>query len=227
MLRKPRSYIGLAMEPFFSGVPPDAIARLETFAIQREYEPRQIVYFPGDACTYLYWIHSGRVKITRVFSDGRQHTFRHLVSGDMFGHELLTSRKTRADYAEAMTPSLMTLVSGEDFLRIVRTEPAVGHALARHLAESLLQLEQTMCDIFELNAPRLVARRLWRLCLQENQQSPIVLPVTHQDLANLTGITRETVTAILHRLRDAGIITLANRRITVVHVGKLRKFADG
>lgn len=225
MIRKLPPEPGLTLGPFFSDVSPSVISRLEALALQREYEPRQIIYFPGDACTYLYWIHSGRVKITRVLAGGRQHTFRHLLSGDMFGQELLTGQKGRLDYAEAMAPTLLTLVRGEDFLRIARTEPGMGIAVARHLADSLFLLEQTMCDTTELDASRRVACRLWRLCRQENRESPIALPITHQDIANLTGLTRETVTVILHRLRDAGMISLGNRRITVLHLGKLRKFS--
>lgn len=226
MLPKPLSHTGATLDLFFVGAPRSAVAKLETFAVQREYEPRQIIYFPGDACNHLYCIHSGRVKITRAFSAGRQHTFRHLVSGDLFGQELLTGRKTRLDYAEAMTPTLLALVPGEDFLRIIRTEPGIGAALARYLAGSLFHIEETMCDMARLDAPRRVACCLWRLCRQENRESPAPLPVTHQDISSLTGITRETVTAILHRLRDAGMVSLANRRIVVLQLARLRKFAE-
>lgn len=216
MLQQGRNPIPtLSSEKFFTALSADVVARVETFAYQRQYAPRQIVFFPDDRCDSVFLVVSGRVKLTQVSDQGREICFRHLVRGDLFGEECLVNRPRRGYYAEALSPTLLTLIRSADFIRLVREEPELGHAVACALCRRGLDAERALSAFVFSDVRERVLQRLWELYCREKEFKDESLSVTHQDLANLVGAARETVTCVLHKLQDEGIITLANRRIKI------------
>jgi CRP/FNR family transcriptional regulator, cyclic AMP receptor protein len=225
MGRQNRRALSLHDDPFFLGMSGEAVGRIEAFVYHREYEARQIVYFPDDECDFVYWVRSGRIKVTRVSGDGRELAFRHLIPGDMLGEECLVPRNRRYDYAEAMLPSLLCLMRVDDFRRAVREEAELCYRIAERLCRRIVDTEQVLSDTVFTPVRGRVAATLMRLYHLEQAHGGATLRVTHQELANLTGSTRETTTAVLHGLQTDGLIELANRRITIHDPGALERLA--
>ena len=192
------------------------MARIEALVYQREYDPRQIIYFPDDRCDQVYWVRRGRIRVTRVSDDGRELSFRHCITGDLFGEECLIERPKREDHAEAMELSLLLLMRADDFLRTVAEEAEFGHAITQWLCKRAIETEQVLAETVFHSVRSRVAAGLLRLYRKEGHNAPAALNVTHQEVANLIGSTRETTTATLHALRRAGIVQLANRRLTIL-----------
>lgn len=200
---------------FFAGMAPSVLARMEGQVYQREYGLRQVVYFPDDPCDFVYWVRKGRVRITRVSDDGRELSFRHAAPGDLFGEECVVNRPRRDNYAEALRPTLLCLMRAADFRQCVREEPVLSHRLAQYLCTRAIEAEQVLSEIVFCPVRRRVAAGLLRLWRREGGQAGSTLQLTHQELANLIGSTRETTTATLHALRKEGIVELANRRVVI------------
>ena len=215
----------LREEPFFRSMSEPVVTRLERFAHHREYEPRQIIYFPDDPCDYVYWVREGRVKVTRVSGDGRELTFRHLFPGDMFGEECLTEKPKRDAYAEAMTRTVLCLMRAGDFRRITREEGEVSLMLANRLCQRVNELEHVLAETVFKTVRSRVASGLMRLYQRAPQHEQGTLMVTHQEIANLVGSTRETTTAVLHGLRRDGIVDIANRRVVILDPAALEHAA--
>lgn len=216
----------LGEERFFRGMSNDILERVNAFAYHRRYEPKQIIHFPDDPCDYVYWVRSGRVKITRLSVSGREISFRHLFQGDMFGAECLVQSLRRENYAEAITPTLLTLLRSEDFSRIMREEPEFCHAVACQLCRRAMDTETVLTEFAFVDVRTRVASRLWHLFQREQHQSDQPLTVTHQDIANLAGTARETATVALHSLREEGIISLSNSQIHVIRQEELKRLAE-
>lgn len=216
MRRQLRRALSLQDEPFFRAMSGVVVARLEGYVYHREYETRQIIFFPDDPCDYVYWVRSGRVRVTRVAPDHRELTFHHLAAGDILGEEGLVERPRRENYAEAMEPTVLCLMRVDDYRRFMQEEAElackVAQALVRRATESEAVLAET---VFQPVRAR-VAAGLLRLARRERGRAPVVLRITHQEIANLVGSTRETTTLVLHGLRAEGLIALGNRRVTVV-----------
>ncbi|MCK5862937.1 MAG: cyclic nucleotide-binding domain-containing protein, partial [Candidatus Hydrogenedentes bacterium] len=136
----------LGEEHFFHGMNQDVIERVNAFSYHRRYEPRQVIYFPDDPCDYVYWVRSGRVKITHLSESGREVTFRHLFAGDLFGEECLVQTLRRGTYAEAITSSLVTLLRSKDFLRILREDSELCHAVACQLCRRAMDTETVLAE---------------------------------------------------------------------------------
>jgi len=208
--------LSLQEEPFFQGMSEALVSRIEAFVYHRAYDARQIVYFPDDPYDYVYWVREGRVKVTRVSDDGRELTFRHLLPGDMLGEECLVDRPKRDDYAEAMVPTMLCLMRAADFRRLAREELALAHKVAQRLCCRITETEQVLVETVFSPVRSRVASGLLRLYRREKGQNRDALCVTHQEVANLVGSTRETTTAVLHMLRAEGILDMANRRLTIL-----------
>jgi len=211
-----RVALSLKNEPFFKPLSSQALLRIEDLVYHRDYEPRQIVFFPGDACDHVYWLREGRVKITRVSGDGRDLTYRHLFSGDMFGEECLVSDDRRDAYAEAMAKTVLCLMRADDFRRVVREEGEVGFVLSQRLCHRVIDVERVLAETVFKTVRSRVASGLLRLYEHVSEKERGTIRVTHQEVASLIGSTRETTTAVLHGLRKEGIVSIANRRITVL-----------
>ncbi|HPA40885.1 MAG TPA: Crp/Fnr family transcriptional regulator, partial [Candidatus Hydrogenedentes bacterium] len=165
-------------------------ARMEEYTYVRDYEPRQIIFFPDDPCDHVYWVLKGRVKFSRVLPDGREWTVRHLEPGDMLGDDLLLSPDRHAGYAEALTPARLALMRSSDFLRLVRDEGEVARALAVQLSRRLNTAEQVLLETLSFPLRCRVAATLSRLAPREGAGEADALAITHRELAHLTGATR-------------------------------------
>ena len=217
----------LAREPFFADMSPQTLALMEEYAYVRDYEPRQIIFFPDDPCDHVYWVLKGRVKFSRVLPDGREWTVRHLEPGDMLGDDLLLSPDRHAGYAEALTPARLALMRSSDFLRLVRDEGEVSRALAVQLSRRLNTAEQVLLETLSFPLRCRVASTLSRLAPKpEADGESGALAITHRELAHLTVATREAVTNTLHELLDRGLIRLSNRRIHLVDPAGLQRAAE-
>jgi len=227
MSKSKRIILPLDEEPFFKGMSAAVLAKIETYVYHRAYEARQVVYFPDDPCDYVYWIREGRIRVTRVSGDGRELTFRHLGQGDMLGDECMTDRPKRNDYAEALEPTTLCLMRTDDFRRATREEAELAYAVAERLSRRVLEVEQILAEMVFSSVQKRVCATLLRLSRREETHRTVSLNITHQEMANLVGATRETVTVVLHELREEGVIELANRRLRIVDMAVLRQAAGG
>ncbi|HIJ65103.1 MAG TPA: Crp/Fnr family transcriptional regulator [Candidatus Hydrogenedentes bacterium] len=215
MKKSIRLSLSLRQEPFFRGMSEATLGGVKDYLYHREYEPRQIVYFPDDSCDHVYWVREGRVKITRVHGDGRELTFRHLLPGDIFGEECLVGRGKRNAYAEAMEASILCLMRADDFRRVARDQGEISLALARCLCRRAVEVENVLAETVFKSVRNRVAAGLLRL-YRRAPRNEDTLRITHQEIASLIGSTRETTTAVLHGLREEGIVEVANRRLRVL-----------
>lgn len=208
--------LSLKDEPFFKPLSKPVLLRIENLVYHREYESRQIVFFPGDLRDHVYWLREGRVKITRVSGDGRDLTYRHLFAGDMFGEECLVSDGRRDAYAEAMTRTVLCLMRADDFRRVASEEGEVSYLLSQLLCRRVIDVEHVLAETVFKTVRSRVASGLLRLYERSSEKESGSIRVTHQEVASLIGSTRETTTAVLHGLKKEGIVSIANRRITVL-----------
>ncbi len=211
--------------PFFHDFDEYLVERIEGFVYLREYEARQIVFFPNDLCDQVFWVYRGRVRVTRVSDDGRELSFRHLVAGDLFGEECLVQRPRREEYAEALAPSTLCIMRCDDFRRLMASEPALSLRVAENLCSRALEIEQVLSEAVFHSVRSRVAAGLLRLQRKATGGRGAVISVTHQEIANLIGSTRETTTATLHALRTEGLVELANRRLTILDPEALERVA--
>lgn len=167
------------------------------------------IYSPDDPTTSLYSIISGRVKIMRASASGRRKIISIRYRGDLFGELALAGgavEARRSDEAVALDTTCVAVFRVEDFRRVMRNDPAAARDaldyITARLDEAHRQIESL---VFDDNSRRLM-RALLDLSSEASRAGEASVRLTHEEIAELIGSTREVVTGLMLDLRRRGLI---------------------
>ena len=161
-------------------------------------------------------------------SDKGTETIVHILKqGSIFG-ELLLSEEKREFTAVASTDARVTVLSKGSLVELLASIPTISKNFIRLLSKRLAKVERESGDFGHTWSYNRLTKVLLRLCEEYGQETPkgIVIPLrlTHADLANLIGTTRETVTTQMIRFRRMGLVKRQDR-LLVVNKPRLEEFA--
>jgi len=193
----------------------------------RRYPAGKTIFSKGDPADSLCILREGLVRLVSLSERGAE-TIHHLLKpGTIFG-ELLLSEELRAFTAVADSDAVISFISRACFLKFLTSCPAVSLNFIRLLSSRLTRVEKTFAEFNHTWSYHRLARALLRLAEDHGERSPdgtvIGLLVTHEDLANLIGTTRETVTTQMTRFRRMGLVTRQDRFL-VVNKPRLEEFS--
>lgn len=216
--------------PLFERLSVDESQRLESHAMARSVKAREIVYFPDELGQSVLLLARGRVKIKAVTPDGRETIFAFIEAGEIFGELALLDSQPRREFAEAVENSLVLALPREDLLWLMERRPDIAMHITKVLGFRRRRIEYRLRNIlFRTTRERTVSLLLELLeshgqCVEDAWE--IRLRLSHQDLANLIGATRESVTLALGQLQREGLIAIHRRLIRVVDRERLAGEAD-
>ncbi len=203
---------------------PEEIRRLLEGAQTRKYERGDVIGHPDDPPEAICLIKEGRVKLCGYSASGRVQILALLERGDIFGERALVGAPAMVR-TEAFEDTLVSVLRRQDFERQIQSKPELALRVVKVLVARLIQAEEVIANLALLDAPERLAAVLTRL--GEVHGEPhlsgrrLALRVTHHDLASMIGTTRETVTIVLNRFRDEGLITAEGRHIVIRDVESL------
>ena len=181
-----------------AALPEETLKRLERIIEQRQYRRRQVIHFADQPGDYLYLLCTGRVKIARVSDQGRELTLYLLEDGSLFGETgLLESSDTYDLMAETLEDSLIVAFRRSDILAALQHSLPATQALLRLVSERRMLAENQVADLVFLEVPKRLAKLLLRLHdIQGGSKAGrsgqmLKGKLTHQELANIIGSTRE------------------------------------
>ena len=190
------------------------LARLAALAQLRRYGKDQVIFSEGDPGSALYTIVKGRIKIARSSLDGRERTIALLGPGDFFGELALLDGDPRSADAIAVEASEVLVVPRKDFSGFLMEHPQVAMDLLVVLSRRLRRTSQIVHDAAFFDVRGRLARLLLELAQAEGQGAaagPLVCPpLTQAELANMVGVTRESINKWLRVFVQQG--TIARRR---------------
>ena len=204
----------------FQQLTPAERQRLEHCAVMRTFRRREIIYSPNEPGERVLVLARGRVKIKAVTPDGKETIFAFIDAGELFGEFALVDSAPRNEYAEAVEDAQVIAIPREDVLWLMGQRPDVALSVTKLLGFRRRRIENRLGNIlFRSNRERIVALLL-ELLQSHGRPSEtgweIRLRLSHQELANLIGATRETVTLTLGQLQKEGLIRIRWRRIAVL-----------
>jgi len=181
------------------------------------YRPRQVVYLPGDRAQGVFFVAQGRVKISKVTRDGKELTLAYRSGSDFFGEPCLLEGGPREEMAEAMEATTAVEVDRETLDRVLSNNGAAAYWFVRALIVRRKDLESRVEQLIFKDVGAKLAELLLELGAQhgvEEERGLILnLKITHQEMANLIGSTRETVSLTLSQFKRKGLIQSEGRRI--------------
>ncbi len=222
------TYTTLKQFILFQDLPPSLLSRVAAIARERKYPRRSVIFVEGDKGDYVVLIASGIIKITRAAADGRVKTLALLRPRDFFGEmALFLPGKSRSATAEALTECRLITIEEGDFERLLKEIPQMSLRIIQTLAHRLQDANRQIKSLaLGDSRARLADLLLWlKEGFGQNSAGQPLIQLTHQELADLAGLSRETTTRLLNVLQDEGVVRLRSRQIVIANQGILRKYS--
>ena len=205
--------------PLFSTLTDEEFSSLQHIFILRSYRRNQVIFMEEETGNYMYLVLTGKVKVAKSSSAGRETILAIHKAGDFFGEMSLLDGKTAPATVSAMEDSKIISVSGSDFHRHLMHNEKVLLQIIDVLCARLRQVWQTQ-SLSSSKADARIRMGIYELAkrhgIQDAHGTIIDLKITHQELAEMVGTSRETVTRVIARLREEGIIEVDQRRMTLL-----------
>lgn len=196
--------------PFFSGLSDQAIAEINALFREQGYETGDTIYFTGDPAARLYVVAAGKVKLLRHAPTGQEVLLDLLIPGDFFGSLPMLGEDTYPDTAQAHTVCCALTITGEAFQRILQQYPQVSLALLEIVSHRLREAREIIHQLSAAPVESRLAATLLKLAdkLGEEHDGELILqlPLSRQDLADMTGATVETTSRIMSQFRKQNLI---------------------
>jgi CRP/FNR family transcriptional regulator, nitrogen oxide reductase regulator len=197
----------LSQLPLLAGLPARELADLAALARADSFEPEATIFNQGDPSDRFWLLRTGRVKVVHMAEDGREVILEVIAPGEAFGGAVLFLPEHPAA-ARAMTAADTVSLPGEAYARLMASYPQVVQRLVRMLGTRLQSL-MAMQVLAGERVERRLAHILLKLADRAGRAEPgggvlITIPLTRQDLAEMTGTTLETAIRTLSRFRAQG-----------------------
>ena len=211
----------------FDGISPSEMQEMEKITRMEEVKKRQPLYLTGDPSRNVYLLKRGRVKIANTAPSGKEVTFDILEPGEVFGELDVMEDAPRSTSAEALDDALICVIPRKDFDQYLAMHPTVTFKLTKLIGMRLKKIQSRVEDLVFRDVPARLAHLLSELGRTEGvadkQGIRLKIKLTHQEMANLIGCSRETVSTTMGQFRDDGLIQMDGRTITIVNEKGLSK----
>ena len=205
------------------------IVKLEAFfrskGFQRKIRAGEMIFMENDVIDTIFYITEGLVKLFIVSHDGREKTMHILGAGQIFGEMSMFEGLGYCVNAQTLSDTVVFCSTFKELRDSAMEDPLIALELLRVVSDKLLVSNQQIKDMIFYDVAGRTANQILVFKKQFGQETPdgvlIQLTLTHQELANLLGTSRVTVTKILNILEDEGIIEMVNRRILIKDEAKL------
>lgn len=188
---------------------------MATMMVPRNIKKKSLVYSEGDSADKLYILKEGRIKITRLASDGKELTMDIIEPGDIFGELTLAGEVERETNAEALEDSFICTVARGDFERFLKMRPNLSFTITKWIGMRLRKIENRFENLIFQDVRMRLFTLLKDLAEKYGEDVPtgrkITIKLSHQELANLIGATRETVTFELNKMKKLGELTVEGK----------------
>lgn len=212
--------------PILAELGPEVVARLAERVELREVRRREVVYLPGDPGSSIFFVNGGRIKISKVTRDGKALTLNYCGPSELFGENCLVDGTPREEMAEAMENSMTTEIERSDYEKLLQQHASLGLHMTKLLAKRRRDLENKLETLVFRDVTSKLAELLLKLAdeygVDDSRGTLVALKITHQELANLIGSTRETVSLTLSQFKKKNLICTEGRKVIIADSESLR-----
>lgn len=204
-----------AENPLFAELTPSYLQQLSRFSVTRTYPKNTVLINEGDHNDSLYIILSGKVKVYLNDKKGKEAILRIQGPGEYFGELALIDTAPRSASVMTMMPTELAVISKADFKRCLAEVPEIAFDLLQSLSKRVRELTENVRSLALLDVYGRISRTLENLTCEQDGQQVIEQRLTHQDIANMVGASREMVSRIMKDLSTGGYIQMQNKKITL------------
>ena len=207
----------------FRDLSAEEMAIVEHSTVMTTASRGKLIYLPGETGEVLFLLKRGAVHLYRLSAEGRKFIFQTVGPMTFFGEMAALGQSMHDLFAEAAEDSLVCVMGRADVERLILSKPQVALRMLEEVGHRMHDVQERLGDSAFKGVPSRVAAMLLRLS-QDGAQP--INGMRHQDLADLLGLYRETITNALDKLRDEGLVEIGRKEIVVLKVEELRAVAQ-
>lgn len=207
----------------FEGISYEDKLRIEKLTVTRNLDKNEYAYFPDDPSTDIHFVASGRIKLGKHSVQGKETIKAIVYEGEMFGEMgLLDSENCdkRRDYAQAMDEdTIVCTISYQNMQQIIDEHPKLNNKVIQQITKRLKRTENRLESIMFKDARTRLVEFIKELAkdLGKPVGHEILVKhrLTHQEIANITAISRQKVTTLLNELKQEDLIYLERKSMLI------------
>ena len=206
--------------PLFSSLKDDELEAIYKLSYIRKCTKDSVILLENEGGDTLFIIISGKVKVTTFSESGKEVIFSILSEGDFFGDMSLMDGKPRSATVISIEDSVLRLLRRNDFIKLVEEHPRIALILLEELTARLRKADERIESLAILDVTGRVAGILLQLADERGEKTDKSVLIksrpTHQELANMVGTTRETVTRVLKQLENKKYINMSGKDLQII-----------
>lgn len=214
--------------PFFSGLPEQDLTNIAQIATERHYPKGAPIFSEGEPGNYFYFVKYGKVKVFRTYEDGKEHIVHILGEGDIFGEASLFNNIDYPASASAYEDSSIGIIRNADMEKLIKENSELSLRLIKLMSRKLIFAQQKIRDLTFNDVFSRTASQIFKLSAdygrKTNRGILVDVSVTRQELADMVGTTRETVSRVISRLKKDKSIDEEHDRLLIINENKLRSW---
>lgn len=209
----------------YANLPDEVRGVFESLNLPKGYARNEMIYMQGEYADCFYYLKSGKVRIYFSSPEGDEKTLANVEDGCILGEAAFFDGMPRVSSAVAQSECRIIPVTEKILTERFRVDPSFAMTLLNLQARSIRMLSSQVSSITFLQANCRIARLLIQLRVPiENDRYTVSL--THEEIGNIVGVSRVTVSKILNSMRSSGIIKTEYRKIIIEDLKALFRIAD-
>lgn len=184
------------------------------------YEKDEVIFFENDSVKKLYLLVNGKVKLSMLSADGKEKVLTILQEGDIFGELSLFDEDPHPLTAEVVDGARLLIIPWNEMEKLITKKPSLAIKIIEALSKKTRLLTSQVRELVFQDAAGRLASLISRLAEDFGREieagTVIDLVLTHQEIANLIGSSRVTVTKLINKFIDEGLITIKKRKIIII-----------
>jgi len=207
----------------FSGLNDGDLNALSKLAVGRSFKAGEFVFWEGDAPAHFFVVTSGRVKVLKHSSLGKEFVVAFFGPGDIFGEVAVFEERPYPASAQAISDTEVLGIGRDRFLAFLSSHPEVSLRIINMLGGRLRDAQNRLNALAGERAEQRVAKTLLMLSSKLGQS----LPFTRQELADMSGTTIETTIRVMSRMKRGEIIRSRRGRTDILDETRLKILSEG
>jgi len=205
---------------FFHSLNPCQQQQLLSLGVKRRFSRDDMIFQAGSSSDDVFILLNGRVKIFQLSCDGREVILWFCFPGELFGLAEVVRCGSREVNALACSSVELLTIKQADFRHYLSTEPVAAVSVIELMSGRLRELGDMLLNLASEDVRSRVIKLLTRLAARygkrQEHQICLNIPLTHQEMADMIGTSRQTVTTVLGDLRRSGFLRIEQRNIIIV-----------
>ena len=198
---------------------PNKVSGVSESQDHKVFKKGEYIYLPEQSSDKIFFLVDGRVKIGTVGDNGKEITKAILNTGEVFGELSMIGEEKRRDFAYAMEDSTACVLTSDEMSKLMKDHSSISMFFMKVMGSRVLEMENRLESLVFKDSRSRIVEYLLDLVKRRGQRVGYEWVVrkfiTHQEIANLTATSRQTVTTVLNELRTKELITFNRKRLLV------------